>query len=153
VAVDGRMSEIQRNKASVVALFEHFSMGDLAAARSLCTPDFRWVVPTVSGFQSETLRNLPNILHADERLLDAAMEAFRLTYAGSVDGKIVFSIGEMTGEGDRVAAEGHSRAVNRANGRTYTNRYMFHVFFRDGKINQLREYQDTLHALDVWQLA
>ena len=147
------MSEPGRHKAILVALFECLSQGDLDGARLLCTPDFRWVIPTVSGFQSETLRNLPNILHADERSLDAAMEAFRLTYAGSVDGKIVFTIGTMTAEGDRVAAEGSSHAVNKANGRTYTNRYMYHVLFRDGKISELREYQDTLHALDVWQLA
>ena len=146
------MSDIEPNKRAVVELFDCFSHSDLERARSLCAPDFRWVIPTVTGFQSETLRSLPNILHADERSVDAAMEAFRLTYAGSVDGKIIFTIGDMTAEGDRVAAEGSSHAVNKANGRVYTNRYMFHVFFRDGKISRLREYQDTLHALDVWQL-
>jgi len=35
------------------------------------------------------------------------------------------------------------------NGKTYQNKYHFLLLVRDGKIQQVKEYLDTMHANDV----
>jgi ketosteroid isomerase-like protein len=144
------MSDLEANKAAVTAFFDCFSRSDWDGVRALCAPDFRWVVPTIGRMQSRTIGQLHNLVGPSDRSLEETMEGFRMSHDNSADGAFVTRVTTLTAEGDRVAAEGESRAVNKANGRLYTNRYMFHMFFRDGKIAQLREYQDTLHVMDVW---
>jgi len=53
-----------------------------------------------------------------------------------------FEIFGVTAAGDRVALEVNGRALL-ANGRLYQNTYHWLFVFRDGKIEQLREYNDT----------
>ena len=54
----------------------------------------------------------------------------------------------MTAEGERVAieAESYGRHIN---GKTYNNLYHFLMVIRDGKISELKEYMDTMHANEV----
>ena len=54
----------------------------------------------------------------------------------------------VTAEGDRVAVEAESYAKMK-NGKTYQNKYHFLLVVRDGKIQQVKEYLDTMHANDV----
>jgi len=54
----------------------------------------------------------------------------------------------LTAEGDRVAVEAESYA-KLTNGRVYSNQYHFLIEVRDGKIQSVREYLDTMHANDV----
>ena len=54
----------------------------------------------------------------------------------------------FTAEGDRVAMEATSYA-EMANGKTYQNEYHFLIEVRDGKIQSVREYLDTMHANEV----
>lgn len=62
--------------------------------------------------------------------------------------KLKFTIKAMTAEGDRVAveAESHGRHMS---GRLYHNEYHFLFIIRGGKIVELKEYLDTMHANDV----
>jgi ketosteroid isomerase-like protein len=59
-----------------------------------------------------------------------------------------FRIRSMTAEDDRVAVEAESEGVH-ASGRPYRNQYHFLMVIRDGKVRQLKEYLDTMHAQEV----
>jgi hypothetical protein len=54
----------------------------------------------------------------------------------------------LTAEGDRVAAEAESYGET-ATGKIYNNLYHFLFEVRDGKIQAVREYLDTMHAKEV----
>jgi ketosteroid isomerase-like protein len=54
----------------------------------------------------------------------------------------------ITAEGDRVAVEAESYARMK-NGKIYQNNYHFLFIVRDGKIQQVKEYLDTMHANEV----
>jgi uncharacterized protein len=75
---------------------------------------------------------------------------FKRTLGNCVDSRFDLTPEGFTCEGDRVAFEAASYAVNKQNGRVYDNRYHQLMRIRDGKIHELREYQDTLLIFDVW---
>jgi ketosteroid isomerase-like protein len=54
----------------------------------------------------------------------------------------------MTAEGERVAVEAESKA-KLANGTLYHNRYHFLFVVRDGRIQAVKEYLDTLHVMNA----
>ena len=54
----------------------------------------------------------------------------------------------MTAEDDRVAVEAESMA-KLVNGERYHNRYHFLFVLRDGRIQAVKEYLDTLHAMSA----
>ena len=59
-----------------------------------------------------------------------------------------FTIHRITAEDDRVAIEAESYGKH-VSGKVYNNKYHFLMLIQDGKIQQLREYLDTMHANDV----
>jgi uncharacterized protein len=66
----------------------------------------------------------------------------------AIDGALSLRVKGVTAEGDRVAVEAESFAKMK-NGKTYQNRYHFLCEVRDGKIQAVREYLDTMHANEV----
>jgi len=68
--------------------------------------------------------------------------------ASRIDGGMRVTPIACTAEGDRVAVEAESYAKMK-NGKTYQNKYHFLFVVRDGKITQVKEYLDTMHANDV----
>jgi ketosteroid isomerase-like protein len=66
-----------------------------------------------------------------------------------VTGGIDFTLHAMTAEGDRVAAEVSSHA-ELTTGAVYANQYHMLFVFRDGEIVEVKEYNDTLHAREVF---
>jgi ketosteroid isomerase-like protein len=70
-------------------------------------------------------------------------------FADMLDGPFSLTVKGVTAEGDRVAVEAESLGKLR-NGRTYNNTYHFLFLFRDGKIYQAREYNDSAHAAEVF---
>ncbi|MGH7963934.1 MAG: nuclear transport factor 2 family protein [Candidatus Binatia bacterium] len=54
----------------------------------------------------------------------------------------------MTAEGDRVAVEAESYGEV-VGGKVYNNHYHFLFEVRDGKIQAVKEYMDTMHANEV----
>lgn len=59
-----------------------------------------------------------------------------------------FTAERVVAEGDWVCLEMRSRGEH-VSGRTYANHYTYWFEIKDGKITQLREWLDTLHANDV----
>jgi ketosteroid isomerase-like protein len=78
------------------------------------------------------------------------IDIFRQTQQNCVDGRFDLTPLSFTAEGDRVAFEAIGYAVNKANGRVYDNRYHHLLVCHDGRIVEMREYQDTLLLYDVW---
>ena len=62
---------------------------------------------------------------------------------------VKFTIVATTAEDDRVAMEATGHGVL-TNGSVYANTYHFLFKFRDGLICEVREYQDTKLAADVF---
>lgn len=141
---------IAENKAAVLAFADRFNAADWPGVADLMDEEFRWVVPTAETIQSGTLKAVSASPLNANRSKEETIALFQQTAMGSVDGKFTITIGTMTAEDDRVAAEAESLAVSQSNGRTYTNKYQYLIYFRSGKMLEFREYQDTLHAFDVW---
>lgn len=144
------MSDIEHNKSVVLAFADTYTRGDWPALKALCTDDFRWVVPIARAMQSNQMRAQERTMSAQNRSLSEMLEVFEMAKSTSVDSRFDLKVLTMTAEADRVAAELEGYAVCAATGRTYNNLYFYLMYFRDGKISLFREYQDTLHAYDVW---
>lgn len=80
----------------------------------------------------------------------AAIMAF-LVSAGSLyqPGTQAFSFGEITAEADRAVLEWRVRGTASATGQQYDNAYCGVFRVRDGRIAEVREYLDSLHAAQV----
>jgi ketosteroid isomerase-like protein len=70
-------------------------------------------------------------------------------FRSQVVGPMSLKVHGVTAEGDRVAVEAESLA-QLVNGKTYNNTYHFLFLFRDGKIYQAKEYNDSQHVADIF---
>ncbi|CAM4180715.1 SnoaL-like domain-containing protein [Novosphingobium lubricantis] len=106
--------------------------GDAAALRGLFAPDCRILV---AG-------DMPFCGWMD---VDAF---FAQTAILPLAGPMVFEIGEMVAQGDRVWFEAQS-AAKLADGADYRNIYIFQLQVREGRIVEYKEFADTLH---IWRV-
>ena len=67
---------------------------------------------------------------------------------GAFPNGLAFEVCSLTAEDDRVAIEAESRGTH-VSGKPYHNQYHFLMRIRDGRIVELKEYLDTLHAHEV----
>jgi len=74
-----------------------------------------------------------------------------LTSAASLyqPGTQTFTFGEITAEGDRAVLEWRVRGIASATGLHYDNAYCGVFRIRGGRITEVREYLDSLHAAQV----
>jgi uncharacterized protein (TIGR02246 family) len=74
-----------------------------------------------------------------------------LTSAGSLytPGTRSFTFGEITAEDDRAVLEWQVKGIAAATGKRYDNEYCGVFVVRDGRIAEVREYLDSLHAADT----
>jgi ketosteroid isomerase-like protein len=66
-----------------------------------------------------------------------------------VGGKFKFDIHLMTSESDRVSVE-LTTTAQLNDGKLYTNWGHFLLLFKEGKILEIHEHCDTLHAKEIW---
>lgn len=128
------MTDPSANKAIARKFFEYLQAGDAAGLLSIYADDFTcW-----------TAGSLPfSGTHPRDEV--AAM----VTGVASVFPKgWTFTVRGMTAEGERVAVEAECLGEH-VSGKTYAQRYHFLFVIRDGKIHEMREYFDTMHANDV----
>jgi ketosteroid isomerase-like protein len=123
---------IDANKELVREYWRQINEKQSSEVLELCSDDFVfWFPGTDGGFQT----------------MEQARESFDSIFQIFPTG-LVFTLYEMTAEGDRVALEAESHGVHKS-GRKYNNHYHFLFRVRDGKIAEIREYGDTQHARDV----
>lgn len=122
------------NKQIVTDFLHKFSAGDHAGALELMAEDGTWWVAgsmPISGTRTK-----------------AEFQQLLAGVGKMIDGPLTISPYAMTAEGERVAVEATSSAEH-VNGKSYRNEYHFLFVLKDGKISQVKEYLDTMHANDV----
>ena len=118
----------EQNRKIAIALVE--SMPRTGIDGNVVTDDAQWWVPGTGWLSRAQFMKL--VEGVGER----------------VAGPVTLTVEGVTAEGDRVAVEAQAHAALK-NGKTYRNTYHFLFIFRDGKICQAKEYNDTLHAREV----
>ncbi len=121
---------IETNKQLIRDFFEAFSRGDFGSAFAHVSDSASWWVPGTLPFSgTKTKEQYLQVVNAIARGFPGGL---RLTVTG------------LTAEGDKVAAEVESLGAH-VNGKTYNNRYHFLFTVRDGTVQEVKEYMDTLH--------
>jgi ketosteroid isomerase-like protein len=117
------------NKAVVRELFEAWSQSRFDRVRELVDRDGEWW----------------NLAGRRSRPCSAQIDRVAATSAETVDGRITFTLGPLTAEGDRVAAVVESRARFAVQG-DYRNLYHFLFQLDDRRIVRVWNYYDTALA-------
>ena len=128
---------IAENKKTVLGFIEALSSGNLKALDAALAEDATWWLPgslPVSG----THRGKKGIF---EGFLAKAAPLFQ-------PGSLAIEVRNTIAEGDCVAVEWIARGKT-AKGKSYENYY--HIMFevKNGKVQTVREYVDTLYAKEV----
>lgn len=118
----------------VQRMYQAFGQGDVAAMRAVIAEDFRW--------DSRYSAGVP--LGGVWRGLDGLREFLR-TLGETVD-VLAFQIQEYIAQGNRVVALGFDESRVKSTGRTYHNDWVHVWTIRDGKIGEIRTYNDTAAA-------
>lgn len=128
---------IESNKRLVLQFLGHYAAARYDDALAMLAEDSTWWLPghpqefpAAGTVDKATVRRR---LAANLKLLPHGLE---------------ITTGLVTAEDDRVAIEAESKATM-SNGRLYHNRYHFLFVVRDGKIQAVKEYLDTLHAREA----
>jgi uncharacterized protein len=126
---------IETNKQLVREFMERFSAGEMKTALGMMADSATWWV--AGSFPLSGTKSKAEFTELLGQIGGAVPEGIRLTPKA------------FTAEGDRVAVETESSAKH-TNGKIYNNQYHFLFEVRDGKIQAVREYLDTMHANDVF---
>lgn len=89
------------------------------------------------------LGNIPVSGNYDKRKISLGLKMLGRNFEG-----FQFTLHTMTAEEDRVSVIAESRGKRKSNGKNYNNHYHFLFTVRAGKITDVKEYFDTVHA--VW---
>jgi ketosteroid isomerase-like protein len=144
------MSLIDDNKQIALAFCDNYTKGAWDGLGDLLAKEFRWRPIASRRRQSPILAEVPLMNSEPGYDKKETLEIFRSTQQMCVDGRFDLIPNAFTCEGERVAFEAAGYAVSKANGRIYDNKYHHLMRVRQGKIVELREYQDTLLVFDVW---
>jgi len=125
----------KRRVALFCSYFEHAAINDVLEMMS--DDATWWVNGKPQLFSGAGLKS--------KQQMGAIWQAMYEALAGGLRMDVV----DMIAEGDRVAAEVSSHAVTRA-GKVYANDYHMLFRLRDGKITEVREYTDLMHAVEVF---
>ena len=125
---------IEENKQLVRTFFENFSAGKMEDVLATLDDNATWWV--AGNFALSGTKTKEEFTALAEELGPMTPNGIRLTPTA------------FTAEGDRVAVEATSYA-EMVNGKIYNNEYHFLIEVRDGKIQAVREYLDTMHANEV----
>lgn len=128
-APDQAASDASSGKAVVAAFFEALTSDDVATVNEVVDPrgEF-WVLS-----------------HRRAVPASAWLDGFRHLVRDRAPGGVKFVVSTLTAEDDRVAAVVECHATF-DDGRVYDNMYHFLIRVAGGRIAQLWEYGDTLHA-------
>ena len=129
----------KKNKKIVTEFFEYFCKGNSDAALNLLDENMTWqAMGTMGGDPMSITKNKEEIGKLITKMNNTIKDGIQITPTG------------WTCEGDRVAVEAEGKGVVMATGKNYDNFYHFLFVINDGKITQVKEYMDTLHAKSVF---
>jgi ketosteroid isomerase-like protein len=123
---------VEANKKIVAKFFEDLSSGNAAGVlAALADSAMWWVAGNFPLSGTKTKAQFAELMGSLGQKIEGSL---RVTPVG------------VTAEGDRVAVESYAKLKN---GKIYQNKYHFLLIVRDGKIQQVKEYLDTMHANEV----
>jgi len=128
---------IELNKRVVQNFFDRITAQDIDGTLALLSDSFEfWVAGDPQSFALGGSKNRTQYGEMLRSFFPTFPNGFAFVRKG------------MTAEGDRVAVEAEWTGQT-IRGRSYHNRY--HILFevREGRIQSIREYHDTLHAQEV----
>jgi ketosteroid isomerase-like protein len=125
--------DISNNKQAVSTFFTLLNEQKMKEAFELISEDMNWWI----------LGNIPVSGNYDKRKISLGLKMLHRSFDD-----FKFSIGQMTAEEDRVSVILESHGKRKTNGKAYNNHYHFLITLLDGKIKDVKEYFDTVHA--VW---
>ncbi|HLM59037.1 MAG TPA: nuclear transport factor 2 family protein [Pyrinomonadaceae bacterium] len=132
------MSE-QDNQRVVQSVYEAFGRGDAAGVLAACAEEINWRFPP-----SEV------VPYFGERRGHQGVIEFLTRIGGAVEFE-EFEVRELIPAGDRVVALGRERGRVRATGKTFENEWAMFYTLRDGKVVELRSYEDTAAVADAFR--
>lgn len=125
----------EENKTLIRQFMADFTAGNLPAAFGAMSDQATWWV--AGNFPLSGTYSKQKFGELVAGLIEVLPKGLRLTPIG------------MTAEGNRVAVEAESYGPHK-NGKVYQNKYHFLFEIRDGKIQAVREYLDTMHTNEVF---
>lgn len=129
---------IEDNVAVARRFYDCFSANDLEGVMATLAEDSRFRVPgKPDEFRSGGWYDKARIRRLFEFMMSQLENGLRM------------EVLSVLADGDRVALEVVSEGALQ-NGRRYNNEYFVLFTIRDGKIHEVREYNDTLHAYKTW---
>jgi ketosteroid isomerase-like protein len=129
---------VETNKQVVLSFLDNLSAGKADAALALMADSATWwIAGKPDKFPLAGTKTKTQFAELVKEVGASLPKGLRITPKG------------LTAEGDRVAVEAESYGET-ASGKIYNNLYHFLFEVRDGKIQAVREYLDTLHTKDVF---
>ena len=135
------MTTQETNTRIAKQFFERFDAQDLDGALALLADDAQFRVP---GKPSESTSAGPYDKKRLRRLFERILQ--------NIPGGVRMTFKSIIAAGDMVALEMEGLG-KLSNGRIYNNEYVILFVIRDGLIRDVREYNDTLHAYNIWHAA
>ncbi|QGZ95935.1 nuclear transport factor 2 family protein [Terricaulis silvestris] len=128
----------EANVAVARQFYDCFSAGDLEGVMATMSEDARFRVPgKPDEFGSAGWYDKAKIRRLFELMISRLKNGLRM------------EVLSVLADGDRVALEVASDG-ELENGRRYNNEYFVLFTIANGKIKEVREYNDTLHAYKTW---
>lgn len=124
----------EETKRIVLGFFETLSTGKVDELLAQMDDNATWWI--AGNFELSGTKTKAQFAELIKGMGSAMPKGFRVTPKG------------ITAEGDRVAVEAESYG-ELANGKVYNNQYHFLVEVRNGRVQAVREYLDTVHAKEV----
>lgn len=128
----------EHNKRTVAAFCAHFEHAAIDAVLEMMSDDATWWV-----------NGKPHLFSGAGLKTKAQMAQLWPALYASLEGGLRMEVVSMLAEGDRVAAELRSHAVT-TDGKRYENDYHMLFTLRDGKVVEVKEYTDLMHATEVF---
>jgi ketosteroid isomerase-like protein len=115
------------------------------AVRSTMAADAVWEFVLAGGYRPEL-----KAFTGPTRWNREEMIRMQVTFSDQLREPYKLKLTSLVAEGDHVVAEAVGHGVSVGTGRSYEQRYCFHLTLRDGLIVAGRVYQDTLHLWEIW---
>ena len=118
---------------------------DATAMRSVLAPEAHLTL-MIAGVYSPQLRAFPQGTQWDR---DGMIER-EMSFQRKLEGPFALEVLSLIAEGDSVAAEAIGKGCRAATGQSYIQHYSYHFQMSNGRIVDIRLYQDTFHLWQVW---
>ena len=136
---------ISGNKEIALRFLLAIPANDAIAMRSVLAPEAHLTL-MIAGVYSPQLRAFPQGTQWDR---DGMIE-MQMDFQRRLDGPFALEVLSLIAEGDSVAAEAIGKGCRAATGQSYVQHYSYHFQMSNGRIVDIRLYQDAFHLWQVW---